>query len=470
MRKEISELVNKYREAHRCNKNIYFDAYEFEELADYFDSLNEIEEVKQIIDEGLKIHPKSSSLIIRKLKIIVYNCNYEKALKIIEESALEYDYELNLLKVECFLNLGMEEEAKQSTQELLKNEDENLGEVFEDIGFVYFEVDMYDEARGYFEKSLEYNSDNLEVLNSLGYIYDIEGNIVGSIKIHNKILDIDSYTYDSWVNLGKLYSMQEEFIKAIDAFDFALAIKDNDQDVLKMKAHCLSLVQRQEEAVQIFKNLLKLDPKNTSVYLLLIEAYLSCDMYKEALEYIDKYVENIGEDENSISKRASIYIQQGDMDKAMDYVSTAINICTKSFELNMLMGEIYFRQKDYEHAQYYFAEAYSLDEASPLVTERISTINIINKNYRLALSYAEKLFEIEPYNKANTGRLALLYFQLELLEKLGDLIAGFDKNDYIELSLFAFPYDTETFTDKTGLLLRFRIARDNGTLLDVLKL
>lgn len=244
MRKEISELVNKYREAHRCNKNIYFDAYEFEELADYFDSLNEIEEVKQIIDEGLKIHPKSSSLIIRKLKIIVYNCDYEKALKIIEESALEYDYELNLLKVECFLNLGMEEEAKQSTQELLKNEDENLGEVFEDIGFIYFEVDMYDEARGYFEKSLEYNSDNMEVLNSLGYIYDIEGNIVGSIKIHNKILDIDSYTYDSWVNLGKLYSMQEEFIKAIDAFDFALAIKDNDQDVLKMKAHCLSLVQQ----------------------------------------------------------------------------------------------------------------------------------------------------------------------------------------------------------------------------------
>lgn len=470
MSKDISELVKRYKEAHRSNKNIYFDAYEFEELADYFDSLNDIDEVKQVIEDGLKIHPKNSSLIIKKLKLIVYNYDYEKALKIIDESALEYDYDLNLLKIECYLVLGMEDEALFSTEEILENEDGNLDEVFEDIGFVYFELSKLDEALVFFKHSLEFNSENLEVLNNLAYIYRQKDSTNELIEIHNKILDIDSYTYDSWVELGKLYFSRQEYTKAIDALDFALTIKDDDVNVLKLKAECLPLLNRYEEAIQIYQKLVIEESYNPSVFLPLIDLYISCEMYEKAHEVIDSYEASFGKSDDSISKRADIYIRAGSIEKALEFVSSTENTCSKSFEMNMLMGEIYFRKKELKCAEYYFAIAISMsDKISPLVYERLSTINIIHKNYRLGLFYASRLLEAFPYVTANIGRVALLYYQLELFEKLEALIQYFTSSDFTSLSLFAFPSDTEPFTDKDGLLARFKVARSKGTLLNILK-
>ena len=64
----------------------------------------------------------------------------------------------------------------------------------------------------------------------------MKGNYEKAIEYNNLLLDIDPYSYDGWVNIGKLYSMNEQHDKAVDAFDFALTVNEGDVSVLKMKA------------------------------------------------------------------------------------------------------------------------------------------------------------------------------------------------------------------------------------------
>ncbi len=311
IRKDISELLKRYEQARQTNRQAYFDAHEFEELAEYFDAQNDLDTAREIINYGLRIHPSSSGLIIKKLKILVYGGEYNIALQLINTSSLEYDFDLYLLKIECYLQLCMYNDLQATIEELLSQEEEDLGNALAEIGFLYIEADLIEDAILFLTKSLEYHPANTDVLSDLAYAYETQGNLDDAIRTHNKILDIDSYTYDSWISLGKLYSLKDEFEKAIDAFDFALTINDEDENILKMKAHCLSLCGRVEEAIDIFNALLAIKPEDSSLYFLLADCYLAADMYDEAITCLDEYEKNIKIDVDVISKRANIYMEQG---------------------------------------------------------------------------------------------------------------------------------------------------------------
>lgn len=468
-KKDISELVSRYEESRTSNKKVYFDAFEFEELAEYYDMQNDAEQVLKIIEDGLKIHPHSSSLIIRKIKYLVYNNEFTEAFNLINVAALEYDYDLNLLKVECFLNLGLEDEAKDAAREMIEIEEESLGELFEELGYIYFEAALYAEALLFFEKSLEYSPDNVEVLNNEAFIYENEGDLDMAIAIHNKILDVDSYAFDSWVNIARLYSVQDEFTKAIDALDFALTINENNLSVLKMKGHCLSLSNQLDEAISIYKYLLEFDPDDASAYFLLADCYLRYDMYKDALECLDKYEADFGKDEDSISKRASVFMQQGDLDKALSIVLHAANRCSGMSELNFIAGEVYFKQKDYKKAKSFFEKSFNENEDNIVVAERLFTLNLIKKDYIMSLYYIEKLSDMEPYNRNVINKKAILYWGLGYDDKFNELIDMFDRDDLLDLYRFVFSDDCDDFISKDEMVEKLNAVRSKGFLFDKLK-
>ncbi len=60
-KKDISILVTKYEQSVESGKPIYLDADEFDELAEYYDSLEKTDVARRIVDAGLTIHPANSS-------------------------------------------------------------------------------------------------------------------------------------------------------------------------------------------------------------------------------------------------------------------------------------------------------------------------------------------------------------------------------------------------------------------------
>ena len=292
--KDISEIRKGAELYLESGKSVYLDSDEFYELAEYYGTKKNIDSARDVIEAGLSIHPESRALLSKKAKFLVYDGEYHRALKLLNNTFSEYDFDLFLLKIECYLQLGLHAEAYEMVREMLeKEEEEDMDTILSEVGFLYVEADLFDEAILYLEKSLDYNATKTDVLGDLAYSYEMVGNFNAAIVATNKILDIDPYSYEAWVNLGKLYSLQEMFEKAVDAFDFALTINDSDTNVIKLRAHCLSLSGRTEEAIEIFKELLDTRSEDVSVNLLLAECYQSLDMYDEALGDLARYAKSI---------------------------------------------------------------------------------------------------------------------------------------------------------------------------------
>lgn len=464
--KNILALVNRYKQA---GKNSYFDADEFGELAEYYDSIDELETAREIIDKGLSIHPGNLPLLIKKAKLIVYDGEYRKALKLLENIS-EYDFDLYLLKIECYLQLELYREAFEQSEELIEKEDnESLDNILSELGFLHIEADCFKEAALYFEESLKYNTENIEVLSDLAYCYEMLGDFDSAIDTSNKILDIEPYTYEAWVNIGKLYSLTEEYEKAIDAFEFALTINDSDNNVIKLKAHCLLLSGRIDEAVTLFKELLESDINDTTIYFLLAESFQALELYDEALSYLDQYEQSEGITSELIVKKAYLFLEKEDYNTASDIVYSYLKENPESVDLNILAGEIYFKQEKFEDAEVHFLNAYALNKENFHLIDRLGVINIKKEDYEEAAHFTKILLELDPDNLSIKQRLVLLYFEIDDKEQFNDLLNQFSDKELLSLFNLIYASQSPDYFNREMLISYLNKAREARILFKNLK-
>ncbi len=467
--KNILTLVNRYEEARESGKNPYFDADEFSELADYFDQQDDLDTAREIIDAGLDIHPGNMPLLIKKAKIVVYESDYKLALELLSPIS-EYDFDLYLIKIECYLQLEQYKEAFKLSEELIEKEDnESIDNVLAELGFLYVEADRFKEAILYFRESIKYNPDNIEVLSELAYAYEMLGQFDESITITNQILDIEPYTYEAWVNLGKLYSLKEEFEKAIDAFDFALTINDSDDTLLKMKAHCLSLCERAHEAIEIFNDLLEKDKDDTTLYFLLVECYESLELYDEALKCVEQYQEIEGDTNEVLSKQAYLYLQKDEYEKALSIVTKGLELAPYSLDLNVVAGEIEFKREHYKEAELYFLSVYPENKDNFHLVDRLALVSIKEEDYQQAAYYTEELLDIDPNNLAVKQRLALLYFEIGDKEHFNLILDQFTDKELLSLFELIYTPQSTGYLDRDVLVAYLNKARETRTLFKNLK-
>lgn len=411
--KDITELVRRYEERVASGQSVYFDADEFVDLADYFEQNDDFDASIEVIALALEIHPGNTALIIRQARYWVYDAHYEKALSVLDKLSGEQDMDCDVLRVECLLHLGQIDEADRVARNILFYENEFLDHALAELGFNYLDVDQYEKAIDYFNKSLELNPLNADVMSDLGYAYELTGDFSGAITAYNKVLDQDPYSYVAWFNIGRIYSMTNEYEKAIDAFDFALTIDDSDSDLLKLKVHCLMLSGRGMEAIEILKSLKDETPTDSSLYYLMAECYFGVNMYDEALECLSIYEEIEGDTLTGKIKKASILLEQNEFEKALEIINSCYEENMSVSDLNMLLGEIYFKQDDLEKSDIFYMRAYEYDPDNSAIVERLSLINIRKGNYEKSLGFTKELLVMEPYSKDVKLRLILLYFELD---------------------------------------------------------
>lgn len=456
--RNIIDLLSRYEQMLVTGKSIYFDADEYDDLAEYYDKLDDIEAARGIVDMGLSIHPDNESLMLRFGKYLVYDAKYTTALHYLNSRFSSYDFELYLLKIECLLHLDLYAEAYELTAEILRDEDTDLDVILSELGFLYVGAEYYDEAILYFEKSLEYDPANIEVLNDLAYAYEVKADFASAIIVCNQILDADPYSIDSWIMLGKLYSLEEDFEKAIDAFDFALALDETNMLVLKLKAHCLLLSERSKEAVAMLKECISMSPDESHLYLSLAECYMSLEQYGEVLKALLEYENLVGETPESMAKKAHVYLLQGKIDESVEFIDKALNADSDSFDVNMIAGEVYLKLNIPSGAEIFYKKALSLNEDNAEeVLEKLVSVYLRKDEIQNAIECQERLFDITESAQAQE-KLALLYMENGDKENFQATIESFDDESLFSIFSVFYPNDILDIPSRESILRRLNEA------------
>ena len=65
-KKQLATLITNYEEAKAENRQLYLDADQLADIADWYASERKFEEAQEVITYGLKIHPGNTALLIEQ--------------------------------------------------------------------------------------------------------------------------------------------------------------------------------------------------------------------------------------------------------------------------------------------------------------------------------------------------------------------------------------------------------------------
>ncbi len=83
-------------------------------------------------------------------------------------------------------------------------ENPNDGELHARLGDVYFGMQRFDEAIGYYKKAIELNPDDVDSYNDMGLSYHYKGNTVEGLKFINEGIAKNPYYQRIWLTKGFL--------------------------------------------------------------------------------------------------------------------------------------------------------------------------------------------------------------------------------------------------------------------------
>ncbi len=312
-----------------------------------------------------------------------------------------------VLKSEIHIKCNELEEAESQIQEIIqicKEYDliDNYGKCNDLLAEIYYQKSDYSLAVYYYEKALYY-----------------------FIKNQDK-----TAIYNSYMNIGNIYILDEFYKGALTHFMFAKEVLDESnidnidlyKELYSKISECYIRLNQPQKALDFIENINKIDNEDSAkeevdVLVLKAKNLLSLGKYSESKECFNKALEIIEKEENKnrlpkvYLTISEIYLEVGDIDRHIEYSSKAYEI-TKQDEneymmeslLNMI--ESYVKKDEYEIAQKYCKLAL------------VSSIKNKNRYYE----YKSLNFYAHMYKNKNEMQICIEYLNkcIDIVKELQD--------------------------------------------------
>lgn len=288
---KASRLLNRFLAAKEVGKEVYFDADEIDTILENLEISDDYSHYEAILSLGLRLHPGNSDLRLRQCKLLIYNEKYNDALELIESIAEGDNFDLEILRLECYCALDQYPKVVSYIENLISTNSEDLEDFFEYLAPVISDMNMNEETSDFLQRGLRIFPDNMTLKDELCLHLESIGDIKGAIKICNELIDKNPYSVDYWFMLGRLYSMSADYEKAIEAFDFALTCDDSDIEIKLLKAYCLFMNENYESAIHVYTEILAEEESLSSrINPLLADSYIKLERFEEAYLVLKKFL------------------------------------------------------------------------------------------------------------------------------------------------------------------------------------
>ena len=424
--KKESGLLARYEQMLKENGNYYFDTDEWEEIAYQYELTDRYKEALEAINHGLSMHPGNISLNIKKARYLLDIDSIDEAEKLIYSLPNDSEDAI-LIRAEIYFIQNRHQEAIPLLQNLLKNEDISSDLCFE-VMDMYLDFGYFDELVEFVNEADKVLSDGSELLRELALMYEDKQDLTKAIEIYNRLIDRNPYSAVDWFNLAKVYALQKDYEKAIDACDFALTIKDDDESILSFKGYCLYDQGAYKEAINIFLEYAKVADEKSIAYELIAECYVKLEQNGEAIKYLNEALSLSPESANLYYQLATNYYDMGNTPKATECLTRTLELDPEDAEALAFMGEIKVSEEKPDEARQYLMRSYEIDSSNIDVLTLLGDIATQQEDAEGSIPYYEKALEINPYDVKLIFKLILAHYNVGNQDKASSLIKHLDES------------------------------------------
>jgi tetratricopeptide (TPR) repeat protein len=290
---ELTSNLKRYEAMKAGGVFSYFDIDEFVTIINYYLDNDQMKKAMDACKTGLKVHPAAPELKLKYAQLLVARGQSAEAMILLKQikTILTGNHEFYLTLAMAKILTGEEKEAIgcfDQTISLCNGAEKeevffNIGESLENSGF-------YEIALGYYKQAIAAFPDNEEFLFRTAFCYDRANNLAESIHFYNLYLDKNPFSENGWYNLGIIHNKAGEFEKAIEAYDFAIALDDDHFDAVFNKANTLANWEKYDEAIAIYNEYLESYPDSLIALYYLGECYLQLEQPDKAESFFDRII------------------------------------------------------------------------------------------------------------------------------------------------------------------------------------
>ncbi len=359
-REEIKELLRQYQNLKGGRSHSFIEEDDFDRIIDYYDDKDDLIEALNAAEVGLEQFPYSSQLMIRKADILLATRNYEDALSLLEVAEL-YDnsnIDLYILKTDAYLALDQQQKAVDLLESAIsKFEGEDRLELLFQLTDVYDDYEEFEKVFDCLKLILELEPNNEEALYKICFWTDFTGRNEESIRLHQSIIDEYPYNEIAWFNLAAAYQGLKLYEKAIDAYQYAIAIEEKFDYAYRNMGDAFLRLRKYKEAIEALEKVLELARPEDVIYEAIGHCYHRMGNYAQARQNYKKATHLNPDDAKLHYKVAVTYMFEKQWQPAVRHLENAMRINRNVADFNLAMGECMIMLKKTKDAIQYFGNA-----------------------------------------------------------------------------------------------------------------
>ena len=382
--KKIKPLIKRYEGFLKKDEVGFFEPYEFEQIIEYYLVRKQPKNAFSAANYAISQHPYSAICLFKKAQVLHENEQYSEALELMDKVEMMggADSHYALFKSDVYVVLEQYDNAINcllQAESLFAKEDKD--QLYLELSDIYEACDKFEQAVLCLEKALYVFPANVEALSRITYLLDNHNLNSRAIKFFNKLINKDPYNYIAWNSLAYFYLKNEDITNAIEAYNYAIVIDEDDMRAYKGLGMACFEQGEYRDALRFFRTASKI--QETSEITSLIGSCIEC---------------------------------LGDTGKAAMYYKHAI-VLDKNFDVPYFnLGLLYRRKGKYYLALNHILKAVELDADNITYLEELADAYSLIGNTENAINTHINIIKIDKKNKSNWLCLAIKYASINAID------------------------------------------------------
>ena len=417
---EVRELVLDFENTVLRGESQFFDVDELEIIIDYYFEVNDTKPLERAVQYAEQLYPHSTSVRLRRAHLLISREQYRKALAVLNRMREEEPDNTDVAYSLGVAN-GAVGESKKAIAYFKEAATDGwmLGRIYANMAEEYYKLRDYDSTLEYYRKAMESDScDDFTIYNYYDVCFET-GRVEEAVDYLKKYVNEHPYNKEAWYCLGCAYRDLTLYEKAVDAYEFAIAIDKSYVDAYVALSQTQDFMCHTSEAVTTMLRVLDYSDDRSRVYRTIGSLYAREANFDTAVAYFRKAIEENPIDAEAYASMAVCYIETGDATTAISNVEKALHVMEMhpsdffpdgNPDVLCSAGMVYDTLGDFEKASEYFEQMITTGYYTEPQCQLYTQFLFNHKVYDVMEQFAEESLEVYPHSPFYCTYLAAAYF------------------------------------------------------------
>jgi tetratricopeptide (TPR) repeat protein len=346
-----NELVKKFEEMVESNDEFYYDTEELEDIIVYYLELGDFNYADIAVNYGLKLHPNSLEIKIKKLEVLLEWEDYTSAKELINElrGASMENTDFLVCYAKYYSNLGNPKRSIDICKKALDlGEEENFLNNF--IADEYINLGDPFNALKHYQQALKDDPTDEYSLENIMICFNELSKSDEAITFLNTYLDDFAFSEVAWSEYGQFYFNRKNYEEAIRGFDYLLAINSNAVGVYASKAACYEALKQFDKAIEVYEDMLELEYTKAFTFYKIGLCFKAQKQLFVALTYFQKSLREDPQFYLSMMEQSYLYEEMGAMPESLHFAKEATLLNDNNLEYQKRLAFLFIESGRFEES------------------------------------------------------------------------------------------------------------------------